>query len=100
MRCEVEQFQQDATGNMRILIPAKCTKAIESVPRFDDVPCSHWAYEAVTAIAATNISGGCGDNKFCPDSKVTRAELSVMLYRALHLPQFVHNCSSSKETLE
>lgn len=43
-----------------------------------------YAAESVAALAKAGVIHG-KDNKICPNAQVTRAEMAVMLYRALHL---------------
>jgi acetyl esterase/lipase len=50
---------------------------------FDDVPPGHWAFPFVEATVRAGISSGCGNNKFCPDATVTRAQMSVFLERGM-----------------
>jgi len=52
---------------------------------FSDVPITHWAYEAVSTLAAKGVINGTNDSNFAPDEAVTRAEFVVMLMRALGL---------------
>lgn len=55
---------------------------------FTDVPTSHWAFQFVEALKASGITVGCNpptNNKFCPESAVTRAEMATFLARALGL---------------
>ncbi len=49
---------------------------------FSDVPASHWASKHIEALYATGVIAGCGDGKFCPGAKVTRAQAVVMLAAA------------------
>jgi len=51
---------------------------------FSDVPQSHWAYEAIEAIAAAGITSGCGGGKYCPSDPVTRAQMAVFVLRSIH----------------
>ena len=50
---------------------------------FSDVPCTHplasWIYD----IAARGVTVGCGGGRFCPDTVVSRAQMSVFLLRML-----------------
>lgn len=48
----------------------------------------HWAKDTVEIMAAKNIISGYGDNSFKPDKKITRAEFTAMLVRALGLSDF------------
>ena len=50
-----------------------------------DVPTTHPFFRFVEALAASGISGGCGQGAFCPDSPVTRGQMAVFLATALGL---------------
>lgn len=52
---------------------------------FTDVPPGSFAAEWIEALAAEGISAGCGNNNFCPDSPVTRAQMAVFLVRTFGL---------------
>jgi hypothetical protein len=52
---------------------------------FADVPSSHWAFQYVEALAASGITSGCGGGNFCPNSPLTRAQMAVLLAKALGL---------------
>ena len=43
---------------------------------------NHWAAKSVDFVGALGIMNGIGDDKFAPDSHLTRAMLVTMLYRA------------------
>ena len=53
---------------------------------FDDVPATYWAAAWIEQLAAEGITGGCGANNYCPNNKVTRAEMAVFLVRTFNLP--------------
>ena len=59
------------------------------VPRFDDVPIGHFAFEFIEIFAAAGITTGCGNNMYCPDAPVTRAQMAVFIERAIHGGDFV-----------
>lgn len=40
----------------------------------------------INALAAAGITAGCGDGRFCPDGRVTRAQMATFLGRAVRLP--------------
>ena len=50
-----------------------------------DVPTNHPFFRFVEAMAASGLTGGCGPGQFCPDSPVTRGQMSVFLASALGL---------------
>ena len=52
--------------------------------RFADVPSLHPAYPHIEALADAGITAGCSDDRFCPGSVVTRAQLAVLLVRSLN----------------
>ena len=52
---------------------------------FGDVPTTHPYFRAIEALAASGITGGCGNGNFCPNQNVTRGEMAVFLARALGL---------------
>lgn len=52
---------------------------------FADLPRTHWAYGAVTALVRRGILSGMGDGLFCPDDSVTRAQYTKMLVLAAGL---------------
>ncbi|WP_261131747.1 S-layer homology domain-containing protein [Bacillus sp. Marseille-Q3570] len=50
---------------------------------FTDVPKGHWASEAITTLAAHNITNGISETKFGPDQPVKRSEFAAFLYRSM-----------------
>jgi hypothetical protein len=54
---------------------------------FSDVSSSHPHAGSIGALAATGITTGCGGDRFCPESSVTRAQMATFLRRALKLPE-------------
>jgi S-layer homology domain len=55
------------------------------VATFGDVPTTHTYFRAIEALAASGITGGCGNGNFCPQNNVTRGEMAAFLARALGL---------------
>jgi hypothetical protein len=57
-------------------------------PTFSDVPCSNlfapWVYDLV----ARGVTAGCGGGLYCPNSPVTREQMSVFLLRTAEGPQY------------
>lgn len=51
------------------------TSAVE----FDDVPPSHYAYEAIQKLHRTIGIGGCSPTSYCPDEWLTRAQMASLL---------------------
>ena len=52
---------------------------------FADVDTAHPFFQFVEALAASGITGGCGDGNFCPDAPLTRGQMAVFLSTALGL---------------
>ena len=52
---------------------------------FGDVPTNYTYFRAIEALAASGITGGCGNGNFCPNQNVTRGEMAAFLARALGL---------------
>ncbi len=50
---------------------------------FSDVPADHWAYDAVTRLAAEGVIEGYGDNTYRGDRNITRYEMAQMVARAM-----------------
>ena len=57
---------------------------------FDDVPFDYWARSFIETLAASGITAGCGNNNYCPEAFVTRAQMAVFLERGMkgrdHVP--------------
>lgn len=51
---------------------------------FSDVPAGHWAYNAVTMLAAEGINEGYGDGTFLGNRNITRYETAMMISKALN----------------
>jgi hypothetical protein len=52
---------------------------------FTDVPTGSWAFRWIEALKASGITSGCTATTFCPNNNITRAEVAVMLSKALGL---------------
>jgi hypothetical protein len=49
---------------------------------FNDVGVSDFAASFIEQLYADGITSGCGNNNYCPDAEVTRAQMAVFLLRA------------------
>jgi hypothetical protein len=54
-------------------------------PTFNDVPTNHPFFQFIEALAASGITGGCGNGNYCPDAPLTRGQMAVFLAKALGL---------------
>ena len=50
---------------------------------FSDVPAGHWAYDAVTQLAADGIIEGYGDGTYLGNRNITRYEMAQMVAKAM-----------------
>jgi hypothetical protein len=55
---------------------------------FGDVPASAFAAAFIEALAAAQVTAGCGGGNYCPDAFVSRAEMAVFLIRTLEGPGY------------
>ena len=56
-------------------------KKADSALPFDDVPAGSWYYEAVRWAASEKIVNGVSENKFSPETNITREQLATILLR-------------------
>jgi hypothetical protein len=57
--------------------------------RFKDVPTDYWAREFIEILADSGITAGCGNDNYCPEDTVTRAQMAVFLERGMRGSDFV-----------
>lgn len=62
--------------------------AMEYNITFSDIV-DHWAKDAIEVMAARHVTNGTGGDKFSPDAKITRAEFTAMIVRALGIREEV-----------
>lgn len=85
-----ECFDFDETGGLRIQkVRAQWRRQVSpppASPTFGDVDPDHPFFAHIEALAASGITGGCGDGSdFCPDASLTRGQMAVFLAKALGL---------------
>jgi hypothetical protein len=58
---------------------------------FTDVPSGYWAYRFVESLHHAGVTSGCGTNPliYCPESKVTRAQMAVFILKSIHGASYV-----------
>lgn len=59
--------------------------ALELDKAFMDIPAEHWAAEAIKSLSAKQIVTGVTASEFKPENKITRAEFTALMVRALGL---------------
>jgi hypothetical protein len=58
--------------------------------RFKDVdPATHFAFLFIETLERSGVTGGCGNDNYCPNNPVTRAQMAVFLERGINGPFFV-----------
>ncbi|WP_416196807.1 S-layer homology domain-containing protein [Selenomonas sp.] len=65
-----------------IVVGAASTTFAAANP-FSDVPADHWAYDAVSQLAADGVIDGYGDSTFRGDKNITRYEMAQMVAKAM-----------------
>jgi predicted outer membrane repeat protein len=53
---------------------------------FEDVSPTYWAAAWIKQLVNEGITAGCGNNNYCPEQPVTRAQMAVFLVRTFNLP--------------
>lgn len=66
-------------------------QTVEAEPRFEDISRRHPNYNYIQNIRNRKIMNGVGDNKFEPDSNLTREEAAVIISRALGIERIAPN---------
>lgn len=57
--------------------------------RFNDVdPATHFAFVFVETLERSGVTGGCGNDNYCPENPVTRAQMAVFLERGIRGAEF------------
>ena len=65
-----------------LVVGAASTTFAASNP-FSDVPAGHWAYDAVSQLAADGVIEGYGDGTYRGDNQITRYEMAQMVAKAM-----------------
>jgi hypothetical protein len=84
-----ENWDQDVLHELDVLTgnDFEAVDTSELTPwTFSDVPDSYWAWNYVERLYNAGITGGCGVNplRYCPEERVTRAQMAVFLLRGIH----------------
>ena len=83
------EWSGDVTGSANpIALTMDSDKSVTAefaciVGPFADVPCDHWAAEAIAAVYDAGLASGYSDGCYLPDLAVTRAAMAVFLARGL-----------------
>jgi hypothetical protein len=55
---------------------------------FTDVPANYWAAAWIEQLAREGITSGCSNGNYCPEGKITRAQLAIFILRVTHGSQY------------
>ncbi len=58
--------------------------AVGASTGFNDVATTHWAAAWIKQLAAEGITSGCGGGNYCPETPASRAQVAILLVRAVH----------------
>lgn len=70
-------------GLTTALVVGAASTTFAAANPFSDVPRGHWAYDAVTQLAADGVIEGYGDGTFLGNRNITRYEMAQMVAKAL-----------------
>ena len=73
-------------GEMASFLVRAANLAPTDASYFADVPASHTHHATINALAEAGFTNGCGSENFCPQRRVTRAEMASFLQRVTGLP--------------
>ena len=65
------------------LIVGAASTTFAAANPFSDVPAGHWAYDAVTQLAADGVVEGYGDGTYLGNRNITRYEMAQMVAKAM-----------------
>ena len=65
------------------LVAGAASTTFAAANPFSDVPRDHWAYDAVTQLAADGVVEGYGDGTYRGDRSITRYEMAQMVAKAM-----------------
>lgn len=63
----------------------RTVSAAPALATFNDVPTDHPFFQYIEALAASGITGGCGNGNYCPNAPLTRGQMAVFLSKSLGL---------------
>ena len=69
------------TGVTAKLSDGDTIKIVDNSKTFMDVPASHWGYNAVAFASSRELFAGTGENRFSPESSMSRAMIVTVLAR-------------------
>lgn len=66
-----------------MLVAGTATASFAAANPFSDVPADHWAYDAVSQLAADGVIDGYGDTTYRGSRQITRYEMAQMVAKAM-----------------
>ncbi|MBL8174223.1 MAG: Ig-like domain repeat protein [Bryobacterales bacterium] len=70
----------------RLGLAGNQTFPVTLAPYFEDVPAAHLFFPSIQKLRELGITTGCSATHYCPDSPVTKGQMSVFTVRALLTP--------------
>jgi len=70
------------------------------VARFNDVPTDFWAFSFIETLADNGVTSGCGNDNYCPEDPVSRAQMAVFLERGINGSDFVPTAATGNAFLD
>ena len=80
----------EAFNKKGMLVEEKIYKVLR-LNSYPDVQKNHWAYEQINQVSTVGLIKGYSNGKFKPEGKITRAELSALLARAMKNSEEIPN---------
>ena len=78
------------TGTCTVVLTSNVTvTGTFTAQTFNDVPTNHFAVEFIETFFAEGITSGCGNNNYCPEDPVTRAQMAIFVERGIQGSSFV-----------
>ena len=71
------------TAMTTALVVGAASTTFAAANPFSDVPAGHWAYDAVTQLAADGVVEGYGDGTYLGNRNITRYEMAQMVAKAM-----------------
>jgi len=82
-RAEMAKFLLTAKNGSGYTPPAL---GVGGLTGFTDVPADYWAAAWIKQLAADGLTDGCAPELYCPEAKVSRAEMAKFLVSTFELP--------------
>ncbi|HEY1100560.1 MAG TPA: N-acetylmuramoyl-L-alanine amidase [Myxococcota bacterium] len=79
----VDRAKGTTTTTPPTTTPPTTTPPATGSDSFTDVPSSHFAYAAIEKLKARGVVSGCTSTTFCPNEKITRGQMALIIDRLM-----------------